>query len=64
MAIETPRRRLIERSDSSDLKCAGRDETEFAEIAPASNADFGLDANSEAQAYENRAEKIRANGPH
>jgi hypothetical protein len=46
MAIETPRRRLIERSDSSDLKCAGRDETEFAEIAPASNADFGLDANS------------------
>jgi hypothetical protein len=46
MAIETPRRRLIEGTDSPHPKCARRDETELAETAPASSADFGLDASS------------------
>lgn len=44
MAIETPRRRLTEGIDSSDAKCASRDETELTETAPASCADFELDA--------------------
>lgn len=46
MAIETPRRRLIEAIDTPDPKCASRDETELTQTAPASCADFDLDPSS------------------